>query len=34
MKYNQFSYIPVSVEIAEQELQALGFDVAKDKTPK
>ncbi|MGT2960836.1 Xaa-Pro dipeptidyl-peptidase [Streptococcus caballi] len=34
MKYNQFSYIPVSIEVAEQELQTLGFDVAKEKTPK
>lgn len=27
MKYNQFSYIPVSEAIAEAELKALGFDV-------
>lgn len=28
MKFNQFSYIPVSPEIAEKELQNLGFEVS------
>ncbi|MGT2906794.1 Xaa-Pro dipeptidyl-peptidase [Streptococcus dentiloxodontae] len=30
MRFNQFSYIPVSAKSAEQELQRLGFDVHAD----
>ena len=28
MKFNQFSYIPVSPEMACQELRSLGFEVS------
>ncbi len=28
MKFNQFSYIPVSPETAYQELRSLGFEVS------
>ena len=34
MKYNQYSYIPVSLEIAEQELQALGFNIKQNYSAK
>ena len=30
MKFNQFSYIPVSPETAYQELRSLGFEVSLD----
>ena len=34
MKFNQFSYIPVSPEIACQELRSLGFEVSLDASAK
>ena len=34
MKYNQFSFIPRPIAIAEQELQALGFDLTQQQTDK
>ncbi|MFC3931887.1 Xaa-Pro dipeptidyl-peptidase [Streptococcus dentapri] len=34
MKYNQFSYIPVSLKTAEKELWALGFDLNPQNTNK
>ncbi|MGT2934513.1 Xaa-Pro dipeptidyl-peptidase [Streptococcus castoreus] len=34
MKYNQFSYIPISPENALEELQGLGFDLTSQNTPK
>lgn len=34
MKYNQFSFIPRPIAIAEQELQALGFDITHQQADK
>ena len=34
MKFNQFSYIPVSPEMACQELHSLGFEVSLDASAK
>ena len=34
MKFNQFSYIPVSPEMACQELRSLGFEVSLDASVK
>lgn len=34
MKYNQFSYIPTSIENALEELHSLGFDLRMKKSPK
>ena len=34
MKFNQFSYIPVSPETAYQELRSLGFEVSLDASAK
>lgn len=34
MKYNQFSYIPTSIENALEELHSLGFDLRMKKEPK
>lgn len=34
MRYNQFSYIPTSLDQAVDELRALGFDCQLDQTPK
>ena len=34
MKFNQFSYIPVSPEMACQELRSLGFEVSLDASAK
>lgn len=34
MRYNQFSYIPTSLERAAEELKELGFDLDLQKTAK